>query len=55
MALATIAHFSADDLVGAYEEFIGITDQEEKIALWEKLPSNVRSALKKHSDLLKGK
>ena len=55
VALATIAHFSADDLIGAYEEFIGITDQEEKIALWEKLPSNVRSAIKKHSDLLKGK
>lgn len=55
VAMATIAHFSADDLVGAYEEFIGITDQEEKIALWEKLPSNVRSALKKHSDSLKGK
>jgi hypothetical protein len=41
-------------LIGAYEEYLGITDQEEKVALWALLPSNVRSALKKHGESLKG-
>ena len=39
--------FEADDIVGAFEEYSGIVDGEEKIALWAKLPSNIRSALKK--------
>lgn len=39
--------FEADDLVGAYEEYIGIVDSEEKIALWSRIPSNIRAALKK--------
>jgi ERF superfamily len=55
VAMAIMDCFNKDDIVGAYGEWIGVTDQEEKIALWEKLPSNVRSAIKKHSDSLKGK
>ena len=44
---------AADDLIGAYEEYIGITDGEEKIALWGELDSKTRSALKKHGESLK--
>lgn len=40
--------FNADDLIGAYEEYSGITDVEEKTALWRLLPSHLRSAIKKH-------
>ncbi len=40
--------FNADDIVGAYGEYLGITDSDEKVALWKKLPSNIRSALKRH-------
>lgn len=46
-------HFQRDDLIGAYEDAIGITDSEEKTALWKLLPSNIRTALKKHSESLK--
>lgn len=46
-------HFQRDDLIGAYEDAIGITDVEEKTALWKLLPSNIRSALKKHAESLK--
>jgi len=45
--------FNADDLIGAYGEYIGITDGDEKVALWKKLPSNIRSALKRHGASLK--
>ena len=44
-----------DDLIGAYEEYIGISDGEEKIALWGMLNSKTRSALKKHGETVKGK
>ena len=54
VAIAVADRFNADDLIGAYEEYLGITDQEEKVALWALLPSNVRSALKKHGESLKG-
>jgi recombination protein RecT len=53
VALNAIELHSADDIVGAYEEYIAITDNEEKIALWKKLPSNVRSAIKRHAESLK--
>jgi recombination protein RecT len=53
VANAVIDTFNADDLVGAYGEYIEIIDGDEKIALWKLLPSNIRSALKKHSDTLK--
>lgn len=45
--------FSNDDLVGAYGSYIGIEDGDEKVALWRLLPSHIRSALKKHGELLK--
>lgn len=54
VAIAIQDRFNANDLIGAYEEYLGITDQEEKVALWALLPSNVRSALKKHGESLKG-
>lgn len=43
----------ADDIHGAYENYTGIEDQEEKIALWSKLDSKVRSAIKKQAELAK--
>lgn len=45
--------FAGDDLLGAFELCQGITDAEEKTALWAMLPSNLRSALKKHADSIK--
>lgn len=50
VAEAIKERFAADDLIGAYEEYAYITDSEEKVALWQKLPSNVRSAIKKHGE-----
>ena len=46
--------FAQDDVIGAYEEASGITDPEEKQALWKLLDSKVRSAIKKHAETLKG-
>jgi len=46
-------HFNAEDIVGAYEEYIGITDGDEKTYLWKQLPSNIRTALKNHGVSLK--
>jgi len=43
----------ADDIHGAYENYTGIEDQDEKIALWSKLDSKVRSAIKKQAELAK--
>jgi hypothetical protein len=45
---------SANDLIGAFEEFQGITDIEEKTALWAMLDSKTRSSIKKHAESLKG-
>lgn len=50
---AIVDHFNGEDLVGAYEEYIGITDGDEKTYLWKQLPSNIRSAIKKHGETLK--
>lgn len=44
-----------DDILGAYEEAIGVTDAEEKTALWAMLDSKTRSAIKKVSEQLKEK
>lgn len=44
-----------NDIVGAYEERIGVTDGDELIALNNLLPSNVRSALKTHHQSLQPK
>ena len=51
---AIIERMSQDDLVGAYEEYLGITDSEEKTVLWGMLDSKIRSAIKKHGESLKG-
>lgn len=53
VAEAVKDRFAQDDIVGAYEEASGITDSEEKQALWKMLDSKIRSALKRHGDLLK--
>jgi hypothetical protein len=53
VAEAIKERMAADDLIGAYGEYQGITDGEEKIALWGLLPSQIRSALKKHGESLK--
>lgn len=50
---SVVDHFNADDIVGAYEEYTGITDGDEKTYLWKQLPSNVRSSIKKHGESLK--
>ena len=55
VANAVVDTFNNDDIVGAYGEYIGIEDGDEKMALWKKLPSNIRSALKKHGESLKKK
>jgi hypothetical protein len=45
--------FASNDMLGAFELCQGITDAEEKTALWAMLPSNLRSALKKHADSIR--
>jgi hypothetical protein len=55
VAIAVQDRFESDDIIGAWDEFSGITDGEEKTYVWGQLPSNVRSALKKHNESLKGK
>ena len=45
--------FAADDAHGVYENYIGITDGDEKVALWSKLDSKVRSAIKKQAEISK--
>jgi recombination protein RecT len=55
VASAVIDHFNNDDVIGAYEEYIGITDGDEKSALWGMFPSNIRTALRKHGELVKQK
>lgn len=46
--------FAKNDIVGAYEERIGVIDGDEIIALNNLLPSNIRSALKKQHLLTEG-
>lgn len=56
VATAMRDKFSADDVIGAYEEYIGVTDAEEKTYLWGLLKpdSQLRSAIKKYGETLKG-
>jgi hypothetical protein len=54
VAAAINERMSANELVGAVEEYQGITDIEEKTALWGMLDSKTRSAIKKHAESLKG-
>lgn len=55
VASAVIDCFNADDVVGSYGEYIGISDGDEKTALWNLLPSNIRRALKQHGESLNEK
>lgn len=41
--------------VGAYEEYLGLRDNEEIMALWGLLPSNIRSSIKKLAEADKTK
>jgi hypothetical protein len=54
VAAAINERMSANDLVGAVEEYQGITDIEEKTALWAMLDSKTRASIKKHAESLKG-
>jgi len=54
VAAAINERMSANDLIGAFEEYLGITDVEEKTALWGILESKTRSSIKKHAESLKG-
>jgi len=54
VAAAIGERMSANDLIGAVEEYQGITDVEEKMTLWGMLDSKTRSAIKKQAELLKG-
>jgi len=54
VAAAINERMSANDLIGAFEEYSGITDVEEKTALWGMLDSKTRSAIKKHAETLRG-
>jgi hypothetical protein len=54
VAAAINERMSADDVIGAFEEYSGITDVEEKTALWGMLDSKTRSSIKKHAESLKG-
>lgn len=54
VAAAIGERMSANDVIGALDEFQGITDVEEKTALWGMLDSKTRSAIKKQAELSKG-
>ena len=54
VAAAINERMSANDVIGALDEFQGITDVEEKTALWGMLDSKTRSAIKKIAELSKG-
>lgn len=53
VADAVKTHMADGDVAGAYEEANGLTDIEEKTALWKLLDSKTRSALKTFSNSLK--
>jgi len=54
VAAAINERMSSNDLIGAVEEYQGITDIEEKTALWAMLDSKTRASIKKHAESLKG-
>jgi hypothetical protein len=54
VAAAIGERMSANDLIGAVDEYSGIIDVEEKMALWGMLDSKTRSAIKKQAESLKG-
>lgn len=54
VAAAVTERMESDDIIGAWEEYSGITEPEEKGLLWKQLSSQIRSAIKKHGESLKG-
>lgn len=48
VAGAIMERYNSDDIVGAYGEYIGVEDGDEKLFMWRKLPSKTRTALRKH-------
>jgi len=54
VAAAINERMSANDVIGAVEEYAGIVDIEEKTALWAMLDSKTRSSIKKQAELMKG-
>lgn len=54
VAAAINERISANDVIGAVEEYAGITDIEEKTALWAMLDSKTRSSIKKQAEAMKG-
>jgi hypothetical protein len=52
---AIIAKHARDDRYGMYEEWVGVTDNEEKLAVWGMLRSHskVRSAIKEQAEIEK--
>ena len=53
LALGMEDLFANGSIEDVYYEYMKITDEEEKIALWSALGSKVRSAIKKHGESLK--
>lgn len=53
VAEAILDRMASDDLVGAFGEYEGVTDEEEKSRLWKLLPSGIRSAIKAHGQKLR--
>lgn len=53
LALGMEDLFVNGSIEDVYYEYIRITDEEEKIALWSMLGSKIRSAIKKHGESLK--
>lgn len=45
--------FERDSIIDAYGYATEVTDSEEKVFIWGKLPANIRSAIKKHGETLK--
>jgi recombinational DNA repair protein RecT len=52
VASAVVDHFNNDDIHGAWEEYSGLED-DERLFLRRKLPSNIKTALRKHSESIK--
>lgn len=46
-------HMASDDVVGAFEEYQGLTDAEERTACWKLLDSKTRAAVKAYGEKLK--
>ena len=56
VATAMRDRYAADDVAGAYEEYINFTDNEEKTYIWGLLKpdTKLRSAVKQYGESLKG-